>query len=198
MPHSIQSYDLPGIARGRQRRLMDAGMKTLEDLILAGADKVGAIPHIPEEVAAKAVDVARSIVPDHMIRKLEEEREQQKTITFQREPALPARIGGRKVRRRFRQSEKLMYRARRHAQKGPETTQKQARRVLHRLRGRLREVGRIAATEGIPREDWKALQPQLSEMDRSLRRMLKDTPDEHELHQVLQQAHQLHSSTLQF
>ncbi len=62
MSHPIDQHALPGIGPGRRTRLSQAGILTLEDLVAAGVDKVGALPHLPPSVAAAAIDAARAIL----------------------------------------------------------------------------------------------------------------------------------------
>lgn len=62
MSHPIETHPLPGIGAGRRTRLADAGILTLEDLVAAGAEKVAALPHFPDAVAARAVAAAQEVL----------------------------------------------------------------------------------------------------------------------------------------
>ena len=62
MPHPIDEHKLPGIGPGRIKRLKAAGLHSLEDLVQAGAHAVGAIPHIPADIARDAVDAAAAVL----------------------------------------------------------------------------------------------------------------------------------------
>ncbi|MEL6343053.1 MAG: hypothetical protein AAFV53_07950 [Myxococcota bacterium] len=62
MTHPISDHPLPGIAAGRQRRLAQAGVLTLEDVVAAGVDSLAAIPHIPRPIAQGAVRAAKAVL----------------------------------------------------------------------------------------------------------------------------------------
>ena len=64
MAHLINDHKLPGIGPGRIKRLRAAGFESLESLVEAGAETIGAIPHIPPDVAARAVEAAAALLSD--------------------------------------------------------------------------------------------------------------------------------------
>lgn len=60
--HPLDDHPLPGIGPARRRRLTNAGVLTLQDLVELGVDGVSELPHIPRSVAEAAVLAAASVL----------------------------------------------------------------------------------------------------------------------------------------
>ncbi len=60
--HPLEDHPLPGIGAGRRRRLADAGVLTLQELVAFGVDELARLPHIPRPVAEAAVASAAAIL----------------------------------------------------------------------------------------------------------------------------------------
>lgn len=58
--HPLSSYKLPGIGAARGRKLEEAGITTLEELVDAGEQRVAELLQVADELAASVIDAARS------------------------------------------------------------------------------------------------------------------------------------------